>query len=72
MGVTAAAQEADRVYEVLFDREFMGGLSARASGPRMYRLPLTAMINLSYGTRKVYVALSLRLFVSLHSPLRLS
>ena len=52
VGVTQAAQEADRVYEVLFDREFVGGLSARASGPRMYRLPLMAMINLSHGTRK--------------------
>lgn len=50
--MTSAAQEADRVYEVLFDREFMGGLSARASGPRIYRLPLMAMINLSHGMRK--------------------
>ena len=30
----------------------MGGLSARASGPRMYRLPLMAMVNLSHGMRK--------------------
>ena len=52
VGVTQAAQEADRVYEVLFDREFAGGLSARASGPRIYRLPLMSMINLSHGTRK--------------------
>ena len=52
VGVTQAAQEAERVYEVLFDREFQGGLSARASGPRMYRLPLMAMVNLSHGTRK--------------------
>ena len=39
------------VYEVLFDEEFLGGISIRGSSSSAYRLPPSCLINLSYGRR---------------------
>ena len=39
------------VYEILFDEEFLGGLTLRCSPNRAYRLPASCLLNLSYGKR---------------------
>ncbi|XP_071370052.1 5'-3' exoribonuclease 1-like, partial [Centroberyx affinis] len=44
-------REAEVLYEVVFDEEFAGGLTIRCTTGRGYRLPPSALINLSHGTR---------------------
>ena len=39
------------VYEILFDEEFLGGLTIRSSPNRAYRLPCSSLLNLSFGKR---------------------
>ena len=39
------------LYEIVFDEEFLGGLSLRCSSNRAYRLPPSCLLNLSYGKR---------------------
>ncbi|XP_030071789.1 5'-3' exoribonuclease 1 isoform X2 [Microcaecilia unicolor] len=51
IGIKGADREADVLYEVLFDEEFCGGLTIRCSQFRGYRLPASALINLSHGNR---------------------
>ncbi|KAK2538315.1 Xrn1 [Columba guinea] len=46
-----ASRETDVLFEVLFDEEFLGGLTIRCSPARGYRLPSSALINLSHGSR---------------------
>ncbi|XP_039532768.1 5'-3' exoribonuclease 1 isoform X2 [Pimephales promelas] len=52
IGIKGAEREAEVLYEVLFDEEFAGGLTIRCSPSRGYRLPPSALINLSHGSRK--------------------
>ncbi|XP_042312983.1 5'-3' exoribonuclease 1 isoform X2 [Sceloporus undulatus] len=51
IGIKGASRESDVLYEVLFDEEFYGGLTIRSSPARGYRMPASALINLSYGNR---------------------
>ncbi|XP_018322001.1 5'-3' exoribonuclease 1 isoform X2 [Agrilus planipennis] len=45
------ASDEDTMYDVLFDEEFSGGLELNCLTPRAYRLPRSAMINISHGER---------------------
>ncbi|XP_048190905.1 5'-3' exoribonuclease 1 isoform X5 [Perognathus longimembris pacificus] len=51
IGIKGANREADILFEVLFDEEFYGGLTIRCSPGRGYRLPTSALVNLSHGNR---------------------
>ncbi|XP_075717589.1 5'-3' exoribonuclease 1 [Rhinoderma darwinii] len=51
IGIKGAERDADVLLEVLFDEEFPGGLTIRCSQSRGYRLPTSALINLSHGIR---------------------
>nr|XP_020648282.1 5'-3' exoribonuclease 1 isoform X1 [Pogona vitticeps] len=51
IGIKGASRESEVLYEVLFDEEFHGGLTIRSSPARGYRIPASALINLSYGNR---------------------
>ncbi|XP_063074870.1 5'-3' exoribonuclease 1 isoform X2 [Engraulis encrasicolus] len=51
IGIKGAEREAEVLYEVMFDEEFAGGLALRCSAGRGYRLPPSALINLSHGGR---------------------
>ncbi|XP_065412984.1 5'-3' exoribonuclease 1 isoform X1 [Chrysemys picta bellii] len=51
IGLKGASREMDVLFEVLFDEEFSGGLTIRCSPARGYRLPTSALINLSHGSR---------------------
>uniref|UniRef100_A0A8B9PWH9 5'-3' exoribonuclease 1 n=1 Tax=Apteryx owenii TaxID=8824 RepID=A0A8B9PWH9_APTOW len=51
IGIKGASRETDVLFEVLFDEEFLGGLTIRCSPARGYRLPSSALINLSHGNR---------------------
>ncbi|XP_040830671.1 5'-3' exoribonuclease 1 isoform X4 [Ochotona curzoniae] len=51
IGIKGANREADVLFEVLFDEEFPGGLTIRCSPGRGYRLPSSALVNLSHGNR---------------------
>lgn len=46
-----AVDDNDKLYDVVFDDAFMGGLSLNCSNGRGYRLPPAAMINISFGNR---------------------
>ena len=39
------------MYEIVFDEEFLGGLTLRCSPNRAYRLPPACLLNLSHGKR---------------------
>uniref|UniRef100_A0A8C5PDK7 5'-3' exoribonuclease 1 n=1 Tax=Leptobrachium leishanense TaxID=445787 RepID=A0A8C5PDK7_9ANUR len=49
MGIKGAERDLDVLLEVLFDEEFLGGLTIRCSQSRCYRMPTSALINLSHG-----------------------
>uniref|UniRef100_A0A8C4QD29 Uncharacterized protein n=1 Tax=Eptatretus burgeri TaxID=7764 RepID=A0A8C4QD29_EPTBU len=51
VGICGAEHEAEIIYEVLFDSEFLGGQSIRYEGKRGYRVPPWAVVNLSHGSR---------------------
>ncbi|XP_063077611.1 5'-3' exoribonuclease 1-like isoform X2 [Engraulis encrasicolus] len=51
IGIRGAEREAEVLYDVMFDEEFTGGLTIRCSGGRVYRLPASALINVSHGAR---------------------
>ncbi|XP_061492908.1 5'-3' exoribonuclease 1 isoform X2 [Rhineura floridana] len=51
IGIKGASRESDVLYEVLFDEEFHGGLTIRSSPARGYRVPGSALINVSHGNR---------------------
>ncbi|CAJ0961647.1 unnamed protein product, partial [Ranitomeya imitator] len=51
IGIKGAERDADVLLEVLFDEEFPGGLHIRCSQSRGYRVPTSALINLSHGIR---------------------
>ncbi|KAJ8271161.1 hypothetical protein GJAV_G00123430 [Gymnothorax javanicus] len=52
IGIKGADREAEVLYEVMFDEEFAGGLTIRCSPGRGYRLPPSALINLTHGSRQ--------------------
>ncbi|XP_022099990.1 5'-3' exoribonuclease 1-like [Acanthaster planci] len=52
IGIQPGDTVLDCIYEIVFDEEFPGGLVIRCTGNRGYRLPTTAIINISYGMRK--------------------
>lgn len=43
--------ENDEIVDVVFDQKFPGGIALHCSHGRGYRLPKTALINLSHGAR---------------------
>lgn len=43
--------ENDKMYDVVFDKPFVGGFALNCSNGRGYRLPPVAMINISHGNR---------------------
>ena len=49
-----AISDVKTLYEVVFDEEFLGGMSLRCSGNRAYKLPASCLLNLSYGKRSLY------------------
>ncbi|CAI9569411.1 unnamed protein product [Staurois parvus] len=51
IGIKGAERDADVLLEVLFDEEFPGGLIIRCSQSKGYRMPTSALINLSHGVR---------------------
>ncbi|KAM3932203.1 5'-3' exoribonuclease 1 isoform 2-T2 [Leptodactylus fuscus] len=51
IGIKGAERDADVLLEILFDEEFPGGLNIRSSQSRGYRVPPSALINLSHGVR---------------------
>lgn len=53
--VQKGAKQEDNLYDVLFDEPFAGGLTLRCSPGRGYRLPGSALINLSFKTGRVVV-----------------
>ena len=46
--IQKGAKPADNLYDVIFDAPFNGGLTLRCSPGRGYRLPGSALINISY------------------------
>ncbi|XP_061099695.1 5'-3' exoribonuclease 1 isoform X2 [Conger conger] len=54
VGIKGADREAEVLYEVVFDEEFAGGLTIRSSPGRGYRLPPSALINLTHGSRQEF------------------
>ena len=50
-GIHHGSKPEEAVMEVLFDTEFSGGLSIRSSQNRSYRMPGSALINLTHGQR---------------------
>jgi 5'-3' exoribonuclease 1 len=50
-GIHDSAKPEYATMEILFDTEFSGGLSIRSSQNRSYRMPGSALINLSHGQR---------------------
>merc|ERR1719370_2235247 len=53
--VQKGAKQEDNLYDVLFDEPFAGGLALRCSAGRGYRLPGSALINLSFKTGRVAI-----------------
>ncbi|XP_053162862.1 5'-3' exoribonuclease 1 isoform X2 [Hemicordylus capensis] len=51
IGIKGASRESDVLYEVLCDEEFHGGLTIRCSPAKAYRMPTSALINISHGNR---------------------
>merc|ERR1719370_2058001 len=51
--VQKGAKQEDNLYDVLFDEPFAGGLTLRCSPGRGYRLPGSALINLSFKMGRV-------------------
>ncbi|XP_072036606.1 5'-3' exoribonuclease 1-like [Amphiura filiformis] len=52
IGVQQNTNVLDSLYDVIFDEEFLGGLNLRCTGSRAYRMPPTALMNISFGFRK--------------------
>ncbi|XP_066564955.1 5'-3' exoribonuclease 1 isoform X2 [Amia ocellicauda] len=63
IGIKGAEREDEVLYEVVFDEEFAGGLTIRCSQGRGYRLPPSALINLTHGNRLEYGAQKLTAIV---------
>ncbi|KAG7457013.1 hypothetical protein MATL_G00241860 [Megalops atlanticus] len=54
VGIKGADREAEVLFEVVFDEEFAGGLTIRCSPGRGYRMPPSALINLTHGSRQEF------------------
>ena len=51
LSISIGGNEVGTHYEILFDEEFLGGLTLRCSPNRAYRLPPSCLINISHGLR---------------------
>ncbi|XP_074653880.1 5'-3' exoribonuclease 1-like isoform X2 [Tubulanus polymorphus] len=51
-GIYLGEKELDTIYDVVFDEPFQGGIALRCKAGCGYKLPPTALINLSHGDRK--------------------
>ncbi|XP_063418054.1 5'-3' exoribonuclease 1-like isoform X2 [Mytilus trossulus] len=54
VGIHKAEKEADTMFEVVFDEAFIGGIIIRCTGNKGYRVPKTAVVNISHGDRKYH------------------
>lgn len=52
IGIYKSPKFQDIIYEVLFDEPFVGAFNIRGSDGKGYKLPGSALINLSFGKRK--------------------
>lgn len=50
-GVHGAEKETDTMYDIVFDKEFVGGVKLRCSEQRGYRMTCQGFINLTYGMK---------------------
>ncbi|XP_041420887.1 5'-3' exoribonuclease 1 isoform X2 [Xenopus laevis] len=66
IGIKGAERDADVLLEVLFDEIFSGGLTIRCAQFKAYRLPTSALINLSHGNRMESGGLKLTAVVKPH------
>lgn len=51
LGIKKAEKEDDVIYEIVFDKEFLGGIQLRSSPNRAYKMSWKNFINLSHGIR---------------------
>ncbi|XP_015922998.1 5'-3' exoribonuclease 1 [Parasteatoda tepidariorum] len=51
IGIQKAEKESDDMYEILFDKEFLGGIAIGSGTKKGYRMPADALINISHGLR---------------------
>ncbi|GFT31283.1 5'-3' exoribonuclease 1 [Nephila pilipes] len=51
VGIQNATKESDYIYEIVFDKEFSGGIALPSGSKKSYRMPPNGIINLSYGDR---------------------
>lgn len=53
IGILKAIRQEDSLIEVVFDEEFHGGQPIRTNSNKSYRVPRAALINITYGSRKL-------------------
>ncbi|GFS46963.1 5'-3' exoribonuclease 1 [Trichonephila inaurata madagascariensis] len=51
IGIQTATKESDYIYEIVFDKEFSGGIALPSGSRKAYRMPPNGIINLSHGER---------------------
>lgn len=51
IGISADEKESDIIYEIVFDKEFFGGLTLSCSPGKGYRLPGHYLINITHGLK---------------------
>ncbi|GIY13515.1 5'-3' exoribonuclease 1 [Caerostris darwini] len=51
IGIQTASKESEYIYEVIFDKEFSGGITTPSGSKKGYRMGPNAIINLSHGER---------------------
>ncbi|CAD5122205.1 DgyrCDS10650 [Dimorphilus gyrociliatus] len=56
VGIYVSSKVQDTIYEVLFDEQFVGSFNIRGSNGKGYRMPGSALINISYGKRKTQIS----------------
>ncbi|KAG8182018.1 hypothetical protein JTE90_013950 [Oedothorax gibbosus] len=52
IGIQTSEKESDTMYEILFDKEFSGGMALIPNSKKGYRMPPNSLINLSHGERQ--------------------
>lgn len=51
LGIHGAEKETDIMYDIVFDKQFVGGVTLRCSEHRGYRMTCQSFINLTYGMK---------------------
>lgn len=51
IGIQTAVKECDYIYEIIFDKEFSGGIALSSGSRKAYRMPPNGILNLSHGDR---------------------